>query len=228
MPMFRNVFVLPELRDVVREEFALARAEAALLPAGAALLLQAPGGLPDEPAAGGFDGRYVVRLHGAADGHAGDLRCAACPLPFQSESFRLIVAQHLDAASRDAGAAQAAEWERLLMPGGLLLQFGFNASSPWAAWWLRQASRGYRLPVRAGAQASRRILLAQTFEPVELRRFGGLWPGSPTTAMRALQGVWMLRARKRREVLTPLPVRLPRQVVLQPRLAEGGSQRACG
>ncbi len=106
----------------------------------------------------------------------------------------------------------------MLEPGGQLFWFGLNPLSAWAAWshwhdgppqslhpgWMRQADR---LLARNGVDA------------IDSRYLGGLWPRSLLgnearrfSMIDGLRGAWLLAARKRRAVLTPLrpAVRAPR------------------
>ncbi len=72
---------------------------------------------------------------------AGSLRCEPAQLPFASESFKLVVAQHVleQVAMPDASAEELA---RVLAPEGVALMFGFNPVSLWRPWVSRRLRSG--------------------------------------------------------------------------------------
>jgi len=166
----------------------------------------------------------------------GSLRCEPGLLPFASESFKLVVAQHVleQLAEPDACAAELA---RVLAPEGVALVLGFNPVGTWRPWLsLRAASGGANLRLRS-AHFWQQQLARQQVDTLQIRFPGTLLPratreaspaGVPAmTPLARLGSSWLLLARKRRSVLTPLRLRAnPRELALNPRLAPG-AQRAC-
>ncbi|MGH8041637.1 MAG: methyltransferase domain-containing protein [Rudaea sp.] len=153
----------------------------------------------------------------------GAVRCAPWQLPFANESFQLLVAQHVFEHIDDS-AACAAEAARVLAPEGTALIFGFNPLGMWRPWLARRA-RGLRVQ---SAQAWRMMLAREQIDTLQVRFPGLLWPrasaqpgsrGDAETRLARWGSSWLLIARKRRSMLTPLRLRNAREVVRAPRLA---------
>jgi hypothetical protein len=179
----------------------------------------------------------MVELSLGPDGRfAGNARCTPQNLPFSSESFKLIVAQHVfeqEASAEDA----AGEMARVLAPEGVALVFGFNPASFWRPWLAR------RLPgdVRFKAAAGWRDVLTRARLDVLQVRYSGLWSpwaaagdsgrpaenGAWTRPFGRFCGSWLLLARKRRSALTPLRLAAVRSdLKLKPTLVPG-ARREC-
>ncbi|MGB4858214.1 MAG: methyltransferase domain-containing protein [Dokdonella sp.] len=151
----------------------------------------------------------LTRLHPDAGWLSGDVVCEPSHLPFERDSVQAIVVQHAADAMADFKPLLA-ELCRVLEPGGQLFWFGLNPLSVWAAWshwhegptpslhprWLREVDR---------------LLMRHGVDAVDSRYLGGLWPRSQIanearrfSIIDGLRGAWLLAARKRRAVLTPL------------------------
>ena len=229
-----SLFALPEIEAMLRRELALVPPHAARQPVGRALVLQPHAVARALP----FDVGHLqaVRLH--ADGAVlrGDAVATPGALPFENESFQMVLAQHV----ADAGADEAlvAEIARVVAPGGLVLWCSFNPWSPWLAWmhWHARGSRA--MPATTHADALRRRLLRARLVPMSLDYLGSCWPrrGDATIVahegrawrwLAPLRGVFLIAARKQRAVLTPLRPRAKRNAVaLGARFAGTPSQRA--
>jgi SAM-dependent methyltransferase len=165
---------------------------------------------------------------------AGSLRCEPSRLPFASESFKLVVAQHVleQIAAQDAGAEELA---RVLAPEGVALLFGFNPVSLWRPWVSRRLRNGLQF---ASAGGWRQRLERAQLDVLQVRYIGpwGPWAGAEPGAgpeMRSLPVLgrfgasWMLIARKRRSTLTPLRLTTARaDLKLSPTLVPG-AHREC-
>jgi len=177
----------------------------------------------------------VVNIALADDGSfGGDARCDGLQLPFASESFKLVIAQHVLEQARSAEQL-AEELARVLAPEGISLLFGFNPASLWRAWAVRRLAGSWQ--VRAAS--SWRDVLARSRLDVLQVRYSGLW--SPWAAkaggdsqagpwLRPLGrfgGSWLLLARKRSSSLTPLRLNAVRSdLKVNPTLAHG-ARREC-
>ena len=163
---------------------------------------------------------------------AGDLRCEPAQLPFASESFKLLIAQHVY-EQIDRPDECAAELSRVLAPEGVVLILGFNPLGLWRPWLMLNAPRGgSRLHLRS-AHAWQQMLAREQVDTLQVRYPGVLWPcaeHAQVDAESALLGrmlgrigsSWLLLARKRRSTLTPLRLRSgARELVLNPQLAPG-------
>lgn len=178
----------------------------------------------------------MVELALDGDGRfRGNANCEPQQLPFASESFKLIVAQHVleQAASADEAAGEMA---RVLAPEGVALVFGFNPASLWRPWLAR------RLPgdVRFRAAGGWRDILTRARLDVLQVRYSGLWGpwaatgdaaaagnGAWTRPLGRFCGSWLLLARKRRSALTPLRLAAVRsELKLKPTLVPG-ARREC-
>lgn len=216
-----NLFALPELEPLLRDELARVPALVLRQPTGAALLLQASAANRALPA----DLRHLraTRLHVEDDGFGGDLRCANDALPYEDDAFHFIVVQHAGDALAQPDAL-VDELARVLAPGGTLLWFGLNPWSPWMLWLHWQGRRGVALPHARHADALRRRLHHAQLTPGVGATIGTCWPTRPARAehprlLAPLRCAWMLSASKQRAVLTPLRQRPLRAVAPQPSLA---------
>jgi len=216
-----NLFALPEVEALLREELARVPALATRQPGGRALLLQAHASGRALP----VDLRHlgVTRLHVTPAGLGGDVVCAADALPWEDDAFQLVVAQHAgDALARPDELIE--QLTRVLAPGGALLWFGLNPLSPWILWLHWRAREGLPLPRAMHAESLRRRLHGK-LTPGAAEAIGACWPNRAPAAKRAallapLRGAWMLVASKQRAVLTPLQRRpLRSRVTPQPSLA---------
>jgi SAM-dependent methyltransferase len=163
---------------------------------------------------------------------AGSLRCEPGQLPFASESFKLVVAQHVleQVAGADAGAEELA---RVLAPEGVALLFGFNPASLWRPWVSRRLRSGLRF---ASAGGWRQRLERAQLDVLQVRYIGpwGPWATAETLAEARTLPVlgrfgasWLLIARKRRSTLTPLrPAAARSDLKLNPTLVSG-AHREC-
>ncbi|MBS0569162.1 MAG: methyltransferase domain-containing protein [Proteobacteria bacterium] len=163
------------------------------------------------------------RLGGAA-------RCAPWALPFASESFKVLVAQHALEQIADAGGC-IAELARVLAPEGIALVLGFNPLGTWRPW-LMQRARGLHL---RSARAVKAQLVLEQIDTLQVRFPGLLWPRAHATStpnpgsvpLARLGSSWLLIARKRRSTLTPIRLRNPgREAARAPQLAPG-AHRNC-
>ena len=164
----------------------------------------------------------------------GAVRCESALLPFASESFKLVIAQHVLEQIEPAEEC-AAELARVLAPEGIALVFGFNPAGSWRPWLALNASRGGARLAPQSAHAWQQKFAREQVDTLQIRFPGTLWPRDhavPAAAeasafsLARFGSSWLLLARKRRSVLTPLRLRsAPRELGLKPRLAPG-AQRA--
>ncbi|MBS0584440.1 MAG: methyltransferase domain-containing protein [Proteobacteria bacterium] len=168
----------------------------------------------------------------------GGLACAPDELPLAGESCKLVVVQHLLERVDDPAACMS-EIARVLAPEGVLLVLGFNPLSLWRPW-LAGTARRVRQPMRIrSAQSWATTIGAQGIDVLQTR-YSGAWSpwsapaaepvaavGAVAAALTRLRGGWLLLARKRRSVLTPLRLRRDaRELARNPRLAPG-AHREC-
>lgn len=150
----------------------------------------------------------LTRLHPSGDRFEGDIACAITALPFESDSVQTIIVQHAaDVLPSLNGLLD--ELCRVLQPGGQLFWFGLNPLSAWAAWTHWQA-RSQSLHPRWLRQIDR-MLARHGVDAIDSRYLGGLWTQSQGinearrySVLDGWRGAWLLSARKRRAVLTPL------------------------
>jgi SAM-dependent methyltransferase len=162
----------------------------------------------------------------------GAVRCGPAQLPFASESFKLLIAQHVF-EQIDRPDECAAELARVLVPEGVILILGFNPISLWRPWLALNAPRGASALRLHSARAWQNMLAREQIDTLQVRYPGTLRPrvehlqATPESSLlaRALGCIgssWLLLARKRRSTLTPLRLRsAPRELALNPRLAPG-------
>jgi len=160
----------------------------------------------------------------------GGVRCAPDLLPFASESFKLLIAQHVLEQVDEADAC-AVELARVLAPEGVALILGFNPLGTWRPWLMTHATH-----LRPhSAQKWRMLLAREQVDTLQVRFPGSLWPragiaaepGAISARLARLGSSWLLLARKRRSALTPLRLRSSqRELALNPTLAPG-AHRNC-
>lgn len=173
----------------------------------------------------------VVNLALDGDGAlAGDARCEPQRLPFASESFKLVIAQHV--LEQSAAADELAEeLTRVLAPEGVALLFGFNPASLWRPWLSRNVAADFRFRAASGwgAVLSRyrldvlQVRYSGIFSPWAAARDGisAPWP----RAFGRFGGSWLLLARKRRSSMTPLRLATARSdLKLKPSLIPGAQR----
>jgi SAM-dependent methyltransferase len=165
---------------------------------------------------------------------AGSLRCEPGHLPFASESFKLVVAQHVleQVAEKEASAEELA---RVLAPEGVALLFGFNPVSLWRPWVSRRLRNDMQF---ASAGGWRQRLERAQLDVLQVRYVGpwSPWGGAETAGAREMRSLsvfgwlgasWLLIARKRRSTLTPLRLTTARaDLKLNPTLVPG-AHREC-
>jgi SAM-dependent methyltransferase len=156
-------------------------------------------------------------------------------LPFAADSVDAVVLPHTLEFAVDARQVLR-ETERVLIPEGRLVVFGFNALSMWGAWCLARRGQGrvpwcgkFLTPFRIGDWLS---LLGFDVETQEMMMFRPPWRRAlvhqfsflDTLGRRfwpALGGVYAIRAVKRVSTLTPLrPLWRNRRPVLAGRTVE--------
>lgn len=161
-------------------------------------------------------------LHLANARYRGDLHAAADePLPFVDDAFDLVVLRHVLERAPSASALLG-EAIRVLAAGGMLVLTGVHPLSgwaPWFAWRTRGKSSRLLMPLRLGHELRRAGL-----EIERIQRVGRFWPvagQAGSTSASAFGGGYVLIARKRRRMATPLrikpvPVRVPANRQLSP------------
>jgi len=154
--------------------------------------------------------------------YVGDLRAAADePLPFVDDAFELVVLRHALEVAPTAPALLA-EAIRVLAPGGVLVLTGVHPLSGWAPW-LYWHARGKR-PVLQMPWQLRQKLQQAGLEIERISRVGNVWPSMTARAMHAsaFGGGYVLVARKRRRMVTPLRIKsVPARVPANGRLSPG-------
>lgn len=226
-----SVFSLAEMRRLLAEEWAIARARSVQVAAGPALSFapeasQARVSLAGHPA--------LARLHLAGNTFDGDVRCSLAELPWETDSVQLIVVRHItDCLAPDSGFES--EIARILAPGGSLFMFGLNPLSTWRFWWARHTRRGLRAPRCSSAAHMRRVLERLDLETSHREFLGGAWPAdaAPKQAQAAAghgavwHGAWLLIAQKQRALMRPIGTDdRQRRIALRPSLAQATSRRA--
>ncbi|MEO5622646.1 MAG: methyltransferase domain-containing protein [Dokdonella sp.] len=211
-----NLFALPELGPLLRDELACAPVHAVRRPAGRALIVQAC----SANRVMSLDVRHLtaVRLHVDQKAFVGDVICEPDALPWEDDSFQLVLAQHVGDVL-PVGSTLIDEFARVLAPAGTLLWFGLNPWSPWLAWVHWQARRGMPVPRAAHADAARRRMRTCQLAALAPDYFGTCWPqrsesfsGIHGSRMLApLRTAYLIAASKQRAVLTPLRPPLVRE-----------------
>jgi Methyltransferase domain len=165
----------------------------------------------------------------------GAARCLPGQLPFVSEGFKLVIAQHVFEQIQRPDEC-AAELARVLAPEGVALILGFNPAGSWRPWLSLAAPGAPRLRLRS-ASVWQQMLAREQVDTLQVRYPGLLWPraeqprsgGTPDSAVAAPLGrigsSWLLLARKRRSTLTPVRLRsASRELAMNPRLAPGANR----
>jgi SAM-dependent methyltransferase len=156
-----------------------------------------------------------TRLSVAGQQYGGDLTARADePLPFVDDAFHLVLLRHaLEVSTTPQDMLEEAS--RVLAPGGVLALTGlhpFSAWLPWMMWRTRGHAPSMHSPLLLERWVRRRELDIERIE-----RVGRLWPSSHAglDATHALGGGYLLIARKRRRMATPIrlkPKALPATV----------------
>jgi SAM-dependent methyltransferase len=179
----------------------------------------------------------MAELSLAADGTLeGAVHCAPQGLPFASESFKLVIAQHILEQQAASAEAIAEEVARVLAPEGIAVVFGFNPASLWRPWLRGRLPGDWRFQA---ATAWRDVLMQARLDVLQVR-YSGLWSPWAVDDPRHAEvsaggsrsfgrfcGSWLLLARKRRSALTPLrPSALRSDLKVSPTLVPG-ARREC-
>jgi SAM-dependent methyltransferase len=221
-----NLFALPEIEPLLREELDRVAPLAARQPAGRALIVQAC--VANRHL--GVDVRQLAALRVQVQDrrYVGDVVCAVDALPWEDAAFNLVVAQHVGDALPHAHAGTVIEeLARVLAPGGALLWFGLNPWSPWLAWTHWQGRHGLPAPNTRHVDTTRRHLLRQRLALAGLDLLGTCWPqrGSPSAIHRSavlapLRCAYLVTATRQRAAMTPLRPHFARErVAMQPQLS---------
>ena len=225
-----NLFALPETGALLREELGCVGAHASRRPGGRALVLQACAANRSLV----VDTRHLaaVRVHAEQGRLRGDVVCAADALPWEDDSFQLVLAQHVGDVLPSTFVI-IDELARVLAPGGVLLWCGLNPWSPWLAWIHWRAPLGMPLPRTTHADFLRRRMSSRQLTPASAAYLGACWQfGAHSDVLSArvlapLRRAYLLTASKQRGVLTPLRARAVRQrAVIKPQLAATPSRCA--
>ncbi len=143
-----------------------------------------------------------LRLHPAAIGWQGDVRCTL-PLPLANESLATVVIQH---AARSQGSEMLlAECARVLVPGGRLWLFALNPLSPYRWRWM-----GHGLRASEPMPWRRRLRMAGLQPDAVSAGMGPRWRVEVAGDRQhgpGLHAAWLLRAEKRTIPLTGLRMR---------------------
>lgn len=140
--------------------------------------------------------------------YRGDLLAATDePLPFVDDAFELVLLRH---ALEQAPMASALldEAVRVLAPGGVLVLTGVHPVSGWSPWfhWRARGRRfALQMPWRLGYR-----LRGAGLEVEQVQRVGRMWPGLAVRTIAPVSpwgGGFVLIARKRRRMATPLRIR---------------------
>lgn len=140
--------------------------------------------------------------------YRGDLLASADELlPFVDDAFELVLLRHALEQAPDAPALLD-EAVRVLAPGGVLVLTGVHPVSGWSPWfhWRTHGRRfALQMPWRLGHR-----LRQAGLEVEQVQRVGRMWPGlalHPAVPVNPCGGGYVLMARKRRRMATPLRIR---------------------
>lgn len=145
-----------------------------------------------------------TRLRMDGGRYAGDLRARADePLPFLNDAFDLVLLRHALEVS-DEPQALLEEASRVLSPGGVLALTGLHPFSVWLPWMMWR-TRG-RAPTMRSPLLLERWVRRIELDIERVERVGRLWPSSHAglDAPHAFGGGYLLIARKRRRMATPI------------------------
>lgn len=156
-----------------------------------------------------------TRLSVTGQQYAGDLTARTDePLPFLDDAFDLVLLRHaLEVSSTPQEMLEEAS--RVLAPGGVLALTGLHPFSAWLPWMMWR-TRG-RAPTMHSPLLLERWVRRRELEIERIERVGRLWPSSHAgiESTHALGGGYLLIARKRRRMATPIrlkPKTLPATV----------------
>jgi SAM-dependent methyltransferase len=156
-----------------------------------------------------------TRLSMTGQHYGGDLTARTDEaLPFLDDAFDLVLLRHaLEVSSTPQEMLEEAS--RVLAPGGVLAVTGLHPFSAWLPWMMWR-TRG-RAPAMHAPLLLERWVRRRELEIERIERVGRMWPGSHAgvDATRALGGGYLLIARKRRRMATPIrlkPKTLPATV----------------
>lgn len=221
--MLTSLFETPPVRWLLDLELAAIAPELAGLHGAQGLFLRATASAPHTLSAPLLE--RISGLHVAAPRRlGGDLSCDPAALPFEGDSFRMVLMQHAAEVVADSHALLS-EVARVLMPEGVVLILGFHPASLWRPWLYLRAREGLPATLRSPV-AWQRDFARIGVDIHAIRRVGPLWPrtGSvraPRVTLNAPRASYLLIARKRRAALTPLVPKPQRKFRLKPTLASG-------
>lgn len=149
-----------------------------------------------------------VRLYMAQGGYRGDVRAALDePLPFVDDAFELVLMRHV-LERTPYTAAVLGEAARILTPGGVLVLSGVHPVSGWSPW-VHWRARGEPISLQLPLRLIHHLLQAG-MEIERVSRVGRPLPcmtSHDNPASPLLGGGYVLVARKRRQLITPLRIR---------------------
>ncbi|WP_109125822.1 methyltransferase domain-containing protein [Dyella sp. C11] len=208
----QDIYSSAPLRNLLADETAVLAPGLQRCSGSRALMVSAAAG--DTPPVLPLLGNWT-RLSVATQRYEGDLQARVDEsLPFLDEVFDLVLLRH---ALEVSGSPQdmLEESARVLAPGGVLALTGlhpFSAWLPWMMWRTRGSAPTMHSPILLERWVRRSELDIERIE-----RVGRAWPGSRVAMDHAhpFGGGYMLIARKRRRVATPIrlkPKTLPATV----------------
>jgi len=214
----QDIYASAPLRSLLAEE-TVALAPGLQRCAGThALLLSAARG--DVPPILPLVGNWT-RLSIEAGRYRGDLQARSDEaLPFVDDAFDLVLLRHALEVST-APQTLLREASRVLAPGGVLALTGLHPFSAWLPWVVWRAQG--RVPSMHSPLWLERWVRRSELDIERVERVGRLWPGTSVglDTAHALGGGYLLIARKRRRMATPIrlkpkPVPAPVNVGLAP------------
>ncbi|HET6554365.1 MAG TPA: methyltransferase domain-containing protein [Dyella sp.] len=145
-----------------------------------------------------------TRLNAEGSRYAGDVLASGVePLPFVDDAFDLVLLRHALEVST-APQELLEEASRVLSPGGVLALTGLHPFSAWVPWMLwRTRGRG---PAMHSPIMLERWVRRFELDIERIERVGRLWPNNHAglDAAHAFGGGYLLIARKRRRMATPI------------------------
>ncbi|WP_430390335.1 methyltransferase domain-containing protein [Dyella sp. 20L07] len=139
------------------------------------------------------DGRYSGDLHARSDE----------ALPFLDDAFDLVLLRHaLEVSTTPQDLLEEAS--RVLAPGGVMALTGLHPFSAWLPWMMWRGKG--RTPTMHSPIQLERWVRRTELDVERIERVGRLWPSSHTglDATHAFGGGYLLIARKRRRMATPI------------------------